>query len=237
MWAFPIFSLLLERIMTVNIIFVDNPLIAPSNAWLSGRARRLPAAVASCLLAYCCCMAVNPAAAGAPLLIDRAVLQVGRTVYTQQNLEWYLLCKALLNAEPPSFDDFQAELRSRWPRYLESFESDLLVLEETQRTDSFLPDAETYGKAKDFLYARINSSPLYARWVRDAELDETAISQSLNRILQVEGFRQGKQRVSRQSSGPERAGVDWEHELAGRTAIKRFEGALVFQPLKKIKGD
>lgn len=177
-------------------------------------------------------------------LLDRAVLQISRSVYTQQEIEWYILCKLLLNPEPPALKDFANEVRTRWTYYLQLVEPDLVLLDDAQRLNVFIPPPEIQKRAQDFIYERINANGTYASWVQTSGLDDTSITQNIVRLLQIEGYKQSKQRhgqvvgqrdeLTQQSPSDSQVQDAWYGELLARTQLKYFKDAFVYRPLKKL---
>ncbi len=178
-------------------------------------------------------------------LLDRAVLQIGRSIYTQKEIEWYALCKLLLNPEVPNFNEFATEIRSRWTNYLQMIEPDLVMLDDAQRLNVFVPPDDMQARARDFIYDRINHDQKFASWVQGADLDDTGIRQNIERLLQIEGYKQSKERYGQAAAGqdakdsPKSAPSKqtenaWYGEILAKTQLKYFQDAFVYRSLKKI---
>lgn len=177
-------------------------------------------------------------------LLDRAVLQISRSVYTQQEIEWYILCKLLLSPEEPAFKDFASEIRARWTYYLQLVEPDLVLLDDAQRLNVFIPPIESQKRAQDFIYERINENATFTSWVQSSGLDDTIITQNIIRLLQIEGYKLSKQRHGQATSqrdgnsqkAPSLIQVNdaWYGDLLAKTQLKYFKDAFVYRPLKKL---
>lgn len=170
---------------------------------------------------------------------DRVVMEVNGSAFTQRQIELFIVLRSALG-DPAKAAPLVVASNENWASVLKVFSEEIIVLQEAQRSGSFLASSKTVETGVALAKENIKRSPVVVARLDSLKPESMEIARYVGWALRSEAFRRSKDRQSDQQpkasdgkptpelNGGDGASKTWKVELIDRAVVRFFEGAKAF---------
>lgn len=159
-------------------------------------------------------------------MLDRMVLEVNKTAYSQRQIEVYCLIREVSDSPETGPKGVTAK---NWRQRLMQFRSEMIVEQEAQRLGTVKPTAKMVSDMLAKISRRRQQSKALNQIYRDLKVSTEELKGVLASLIRVNGFLSSK---IRRGPGPLQVTLDttapWFVKLQDRTPSRLFAGASIF---------
>ena len=193
----------------------------------------------SILLVACLSGFIQASSVAAGTIGDRVVMEVNGSAFTQRQIELFILLRSALG-DPEKGAPLTVASKENWASVVKVFSEEMIVLQEAQRSGSFLASGKTVETAVALVRENIKRSPVIAARLDSLKPESIEVVRYVGWALRSEAYRRSKDRQSDQQpktgdgkttaeqNGGGGASNTWKVELIDRAVVRYFEGAKAF---------
>lgn len=181
---------------------------------------------------------------GAPLLVDRLIVEVSGKSYSQKQLEVYTLLRTIAVGEPARSGLPSPEL---WATQVEKFKNEMVIVTQLEndqtQMESFLPDAGRVAAAAKALSEAQSKDKEVDAFIRQRALSDSDLNKVLTTIFRVEGYARSRQQLTQTRISDDQGlsftnldpSMEWFQTLLKSTAFRYYSLAKEYKALAPLR--
>ncbi len=159
--------------------------------------------------------------------LDRAVIEVNKTTFTQRSMELYFTVKSVFESNDSQTKTPFFLNKENWSKYLSQFTRDMVLFKDAQRAGSFLPSKKRLQESAQKIHQTMDQDPNLKKELHRLAVTVEDIAVTLGRVSRVQTYLASK---SRSLSTPIKKS-QWLEGIVESSVIRFYEGASEYTPL------